>query len=85
MSSLFVALFALEASSFRIRGALQSEILALGHQLAVLQQNPARRLRLHLCDRLLWVLLYRFKPQLEACDKTAHARQQNQIFARPSF
>ena len=60
MSSLFVALFALLASSFRTRSALQAEILALRHQLAVLQKNAPRRLRLHRCDRLLWVVLYRF-------------------------
>jgi len=60
MSSLFVALFALVASSFRTRSALQAEILALRHQLAVLQKNAPRRLRIHRCDRLLWVVLYRF-------------------------
>jgi putative transposase len=60
MSSLFVALFALLASSFRTRAALQAEILALRHQLAVFQKNAPRRLRIHRCDRLLWVLLYRF-------------------------
>jgi hypothetical protein len=47
MSSLFVALFALVASSFRTRIALQAEILALRHQLVVLQKNAPRRLRLH--------------------------------------
>jgi hypothetical protein len=36
MSSLFVAFFALVTSSFRTRAALQAEILALRHQLAVL-------------------------------------------------
>src|SRR5438270_13503412 len=60
MSSLFVALFALVVSSFRSRAALQAEILALRHQLAVFQNNAPRRLRLHRCDRLLWVMLYRF-------------------------
>src|SRR6267143_2905813 len=60
MSSLFVALFALVASSFRTRAALQAEILALRHQLAVFQKNAPRRLRLQRCDRLLWVVLYRF-------------------------
>src|SRR5207244_11653098 len=54
MSSLFVALFALLASSFRTRTALQAEILALRHQLAVFQKNAPRRLRLHRCDRLVW-------------------------------
>ncbi len=60
MSSLFVAVFALVTASFRTRAALQAEILALRHQLAVFQKNGPRRLRLHRCDRLLWVLLYRF-------------------------
>jgi hypothetical protein len=46
MSSLFVAFFALIASTFRTRAALQAEILALRHQLAVLQKNAPRRLRL---------------------------------------
>src|SRR3984893_9442094 len=60
MSSLFVALFALLASSFRTRAALQAEILALRHQLAVFQKNAPHRLRLHRGNRLLWVVLYRF-------------------------
>jgi len=59
MSSLFVALFALVASSFRTRASLQAEILALRHQVAVFQNNAPRRLRLHRCDRFLWVVLYR--------------------------
>src|SRR5437879_10593354 len=60
MSSLFVTLFALAASSFRTRAALQAEILALRHQLAVFQKNAPRRVRYHRCDRLLWVVLSRF-------------------------
>ena len=59
MSSLLVAFFALIASTFRTRAALHAEILALRHQLAVFQKNAPRRLRLHRCDRLLWVVLYR--------------------------
>jgi hypothetical protein len=39
MSSLFVAGFALLASTFRTRAALQAEILALRHQLAVFQRT----------------------------------------------
>src|SRR5215469_5097055 len=39
MNSVLVALFALFASSFRARAALQAEILALRHQLAVLHKN----------------------------------------------
>src|SRR5450755_39399 len=62
MSSLLVALFALVASSFRTRVALQAEILALRHQLAVFQKSAPRRLRLQRSDRLLWVLLSRWWP-----------------------
>src|SRR5580698_2845683 len=58
----FVALFALVTSSFRTRVALQAEILALRHQLAVFQKNAPRRLRLRRSDRLLWVLLSRWWP-----------------------
>ena len=53
MSSLFVAVFALVLSTFRTRAALQTEILALRHQLAVFQNNAPRRLRLQRGDRLL--------------------------------
>jgi putative transposase len=62
MSALFVTLFALVASSFRTRAALQAEIVALRHQLTVLQKNAPPRLRIHLSDRLLWVLLSRWWP-----------------------
>ena len=57
MTSLFVALFALADSSFRTRTALQAEILALRHQLAVFQKNTPPRLRFQRSDRLLWVWL----------------------------
>src|ERR1700733_2521435 len=56
MNSLFVALFALVVSSFRTRAGLEMEILALRHQLAVFQENSAHRLRLHRCDRFLWIV-----------------------------
>jgi len=52
MSSVLIALFALVASSFRARAALQAEILALRHQLAVLHKNGPPRLRLQRSDRL---------------------------------
>jgi hypothetical protein len=67
MSSLFVALFALVASSFRTRAALQTEILALRHQLAVFQNNAPHRLRLHRGDRLLWIVLFRFWSDWRRC------------------
>jgi hypothetical protein len=59
-NSLFVALLALIASSFRTRAVLQAEILGLRHQLAVLQANAPRHLCLQRSDRVLWVLLSRF-------------------------
>jgi hypothetical protein len=54
MSSLFVGLFPLVGSSFRTGAALQAEILALRHQLAVLQKTAPPRLRLQRSDRFLW-------------------------------
>src|SRR5260370_9335033 len=62
MSSLFVAFLSLVASSFLTRAALQAELLALRHQLPVLQKNAPPRLRLQRSDRLLWVLLSRCWP-----------------------
>ena len=52
MSALLTALFA----SFRSRAALQLEILALRHQLAVLQRS-VKRPKLTPADRLLWAWL----------------------------
>jgi hypothetical protein len=43
----------------RSRAALQLEILALRHQLEVLQRTRPRRVRLVKSDRWLWVLLAR--------------------------
>lgn len=45
--------------SLRPRAALQAEVLALRHQLMVLQRSRRSRLRLHAVDRLLWVWLAR--------------------------
>src|SRR6516165_2216577 len=56
------ALLAAIRSSLRTRAELEMEILALRHQLAVLQQAAPRRLRLSHADRLLWVLLSRVWP-----------------------
>jgi len=67
MSSVLIARFALVASSFRARAALQAEILALRHQLAVLHKNAPRRVRLQPCDRLLWVLWSRFWSDWRPC------------------
>jgi len=49
-------------STLRTRALLQVEILALRHQLAVLHRGNRRRLRLCASDRVLWVILLRFRP-----------------------
>src|SRR4029453_16045888 len=46
-------------SSIRARATLQIEILALRHQLHVLERTRPRRLRLTRSDRLLWIWLSR--------------------------
>src|SRR5712664_3995460 len=46
-------------TSMRTRAALQLEILAMRHQLQVLERSRPRRLRLTGFDRLLWVWLSR--------------------------
>lgn len=46
--------------SLRTRVALQAEILALRHQLLILQRrNQKQRLRLSVADRIFWVWLSR--------------------------
>jgi putative transposase len=60
---MFAIIFSLLCSvrqGFRTRAALQAEILALRHQLLVLQRAKRdRKLRLGVADRLLWVWLSR--------------------------
>jgi hypothetical protein len=55
MSSVLVALLQTLRTSFRTRAALEAEILALRHQLQVLQRSRPRQLRLTRADRVLWV------------------------------
>jgi len=62
MPALLLALFAALRSSIRSRLEREAEILALRHQLAVLQRQGPKRLRLGRTDRLLWVLLSRLWP-----------------------
>jgi len=53
-------------SLIRSRGALQLEILALRHQLQVLERSRRPRLRLTAADRLLWVWFSRIWTQWPA-------------------
>ncbi len=48
--------------SLRDRAALQLELVALRHQLAVLERKRTTRARLTRIDRLFWVWLYRLWP-----------------------
>jgi hypothetical protein len=55
LASLLLALW----TSLRTRATLQLEILALRHQLRVLERSGRQRVRLTRADRLLWVWLSR--------------------------
>jgi len=55
MPSVVVALLQTVLLSWRSRAALHAEILALRHQLHVLQRSRPQRIRLTPADRALWV------------------------------
>ena len=57
MRSVIVSLLFALCASLRDRAALQLEMLALRHQLQVLERTRPRRVRLSRSDRLLWVWL----------------------------
>jgi hypothetical protein len=62
MPALLVAVLAALRSFARTRLELEAEILALQHQLAILQRQTPTRPRLGRADRWLWVLLSRLWP-----------------------
>ena len=56
MLTIILSLFSSARRAFQTRAALQAEILALRHQLLVLQRSSrGHRLRLSRADRFLWV------------------------------
>jgi putative transposase len=57
------ALLSWLACRFRGRVELELEVIALGHQLAVLRRQRPGRTWLSAFDRILWVWLYRAWPQ----------------------
>jgi putative transposase len=59
MNPVVYSLLLMLRSSFRTRASLQIEILALRHQLAVLQRQK-KRASVRVTDRLLWVIISRF-------------------------
>ena len=62
MTALFIAVLTSLRASIGSRLELAAEILALRHQLAVLQRTTPKRPRLRPIDRLLWMLLSRVWP-----------------------
>src|ERR1700730_14502131 len=63
MSAPLFSMLSTLRSCFRTRAALHAEILALRHQLLVLQRSSRKhRLRLHVWDRAFWVWLSRLWP-----------------------
>src|SRR6202165_5074398 len=60
MLTIILSLFSSARQIFQTRAALQAEILALRHQLLVLQRSSrGHKLRLSSADRVLWVWLSR--------------------------
>jgi hypothetical protein len=61
MMAVLVSLLETLRGCVRSRAALQLEVLALRHQLHVLERSRARRVGLTRADRLLWVWISRVK------------------------
>jgi len=59
MRSVIISLLVTVRASLRTRVALQLEILALRHELQVLERTRPHRVRLTRADRLLWSWLSR--------------------------
>src|SRR5918996_1543934 len=59
MSCVMISVLAMLRSFVRSRASLHLEVLALRHQLQVLQRSRPRRLRLAKMDRWLWAWLSR--------------------------
>ena len=51
-------------NALQSRGALLLEIMALRHQVLVLQRQQKKRIKLTLWDRIFWSLLYRLWPRI---------------------
>ena len=64
MVTILFALVSLFSFRFRSRASLELELIASRHQVIVLSRQRPHRLRLLSADRLLWVWLYRVRPQV---------------------
>src|SRR5947207_11360214 len=63
MTMIISTFISLLSFRFRSRAALELELVALRHQVAVLRRQRKGRIQLFSADRLLWVWLYRIWPQ----------------------
>jgi putative transposase len=63
MRNIPIPLFSAFLATFHSRLALQTEIIALRHQIIVLKRSVSNRPKLRSWDRLLWIWLSRFWPQ----------------------
>ncbi len=59
MKTVLSSVLSMLRSCFQTRTSMQIEILALRHQLAVLQRRTKKRPSLRIADRFLWVMLSR--------------------------
>jgi len=64
MLTILSALGSLLSFRVRSRASLELELIALRHQVIVLRRQHPRRLRFLSADRLLWIWLYRLRPQV---------------------
>lgn len=64
MNAILSAAKALAEFRFRSRSSLELEIIALRHQLQVIKKDQSKRVLFGPFDRLLWVILYRFWPDI---------------------
>jgi putative transposase len=67
MFHILISTFTALGCTFRTRASLQLEILALRHQLVVLQRSNKKRLQLRTSDRFLWVLLSQLWSRWRSC------------------
>lgn len=64
MGPILSAIVSLLFFRFRRRASLELEVIALRHQLAVLQRRETRRVELSGLDRIFWIILYRLWPKI---------------------
>jgi putative transposase len=67
MLDMLFSIFAALARTLQTRASLQLEILALRHQLVILQRSNKKRIRLSSSDRILWVFFSRLWPRWRSC------------------